>query len=175
MKYFTRESYREHFSEKGSSLLASVALIAILLPLALPVLIEIHAEPVSSDKPSKYSAALALAEVGLEKAILGMNNGDITTWEGDHSLRILLLSRVPIPGGEETGDIEIRVKWPYEKYTVVEATGRVSYTSAMNGGATARFIVERKAKTVLERKGTRWTSLFPEAQESAQVAAKSIF
>ncbi len=175
MKNFGREGYREHFRQKGSSLLASVALIAILLPLALPVLIEIHAEPGSSDKPSKYSAALVLAEVGLEKAILEMNNGDITTWEGDHSLRVLLLSRVPIPGGEETGDVEIRVKWPYEKYTVVEATGRVSYTSAMNGGTTARFIVERKAKTVLERKGTHWTSVFSEIQKTVQVADRSVF
>jgi hypothetical protein len=173
MRSFIRDDYKSRSREKGSSLVVGVALMAIFLPLALPVLIELHKTPVSADKPSKYSTALALAQTGIEKAIWEMNNGDISSWDGDSTTRILTLTRVQAPQGKDTGDVEIRVKWPYEQYPVVEAVGRVSYTSSFRGRGTARFIVERKAKTVLQRNEYEWTPVFSNVQASFQTAEKS--
>lgn len=174
MTNFKKEDFKRRYREKGSSLIVGVALMAIILPLALPVLIEIHNKPVSADKPSIYSAALTLAQAGVEKAIWEMNNGDITSWEGDNNLRTLTLTRVQAPEGKETGDVEIRVKWPYEQYPVVEAVGRVAYTSSLRGRGTARFIVERKARTVLKKKGYDWIPVFSSAQASGQTAEKGV-
>jgi hypothetical protein len=174
MKSFIREDYKRRYREKGSSLVVGAALMAIFLPLALPVLIELHKKPVSADKPSVYSAALALAQTGIEKAIGEMNNGDISSWEGDSTLRMLTLSRVQSPEGKETGDVEIRVKWPYEQYPVVEAVGRVTYTSSWKGRGTARFIVERKARTVLQRNEYEWAPVFSNAQASLHTAEKGV-
>jgi len=163
MKEFKRARYGGYFKEKGSSLFIGLALMAILLPLALPVLIEINREPVSVDKPSVYSSALALAQAGVEKAIREMNSGEIFYWQGDSRLKTLTLSSWQVPGSKETGDIEIRVKWLNEDNPVVEAVGRVSYTDSFKRGTTARFLVERKAGTVLKRDGYTWVSLFPQA------------
>ncbi len=174
MKDFKKETVMRQYREKGSSLIVGLAVMAIFLPLALPVLIELNNTPVSVDKPSKYSAALALAQVGVEKAIWEMNNGDITSWKGDSILRTRTLSSIPVLEGKETGDIEIRVKWPYEKYPVVEAVGRVAFTSSLKGRGTASIIVERKARTVLQNDGYIWTSVFPDSQASGQAAQKSI-
>ncbi len=174
MKSFIREDYKRRHREKGSSLVVGAALMAIFLPLALPVLIELNKEPVNADKPSKYSAALALAQTGIEKAIWEMNNGDISSWDGNSTMRTLTLSRVQSPEGEETGDVEIKVKWPHEKYPVVEAVGRVSYTSSFRGRGTARFIVERKARTVLQRNEYEWTPVFSSAPASLLTAGKSV-
>ncbi|MGD2244967.1 MAG: hypothetical protein PVI11_00315 [Candidatus Aminicenantes bacterium] len=174
MRSFIREDYKRRYRERGSSLVVGVALMAIFLPLALPVLIELHKEPVTADKPSVYSAALALAQTGIEKAIGEMNNGNISSWDGDSTLRILTLTRVQSPEGKETGDVEIRVKWPYEQYPVVEAVGRMSYTSSFRGRGTARFIVERKARTVLQRNEHEWTPVFSNAQASLHTAEKGI-
>ncbi len=151
-----------------------IALMAIFLPLALPVLTELQNRPVSVDKPSKYSAALALAQTGIEKAIWEMNEGDISSWEGDGTLRVLTLSSVQSPDGKETGDVEIRVKWPYEQYPIVEAVGRVSYTSSFRGKGVARYIVERKAKTVLQRNEYEWAPVFSSAQASPYIVGKSV-
>ncbi len=174
MRSFIREDFKRRHREKGSSLVVGVALMAIFLPLALPILIELHNKPVSAEKPSKYSAALALAQTGIEKAIWEMNNGDISSWEGDSTMRVLTLSSVQSPEGKETGDVEVRVKWPYEQYPVVEAVGRVSYTSSWRGGGTARFIVERKAKTVLQSNGYEWTPVFSNALPSLRPAEKGV-
>jgi hypothetical protein len=87
-------------------------------------------------------------------------------------LRILTLSRVQSPEGKETGDVEIRVKWPYEQYPVVEALGRVTYTGSFKGRGTARFIVERKARTVLQRNEFEWIPVFSNAQASLLTAEK---
>lgn len=162
MRYNNRERFAQYVSDKRSPLIVIVALIVLLLPLALPVLLELNSQPVSMDKPSKYTAALALAQAGVEKAIWEMNNGDILSWEGDRALRTRTLSFFKVPGGEETGEVEIRVKWPHEQYPVVEAVGRVAYTSSFKKGMTARFVVERKARTVLQRDGYVWVSVFPE-------------
>jgi hypothetical protein len=162
MKDFKKARYRGYFKERGSSLFIGLALMAILLPLALPVLIEINREPVSVDKPSVYSSALALAQAGVEKAIREMNSGEIAYWQGDSRLKTLTLSSWQVPGSKETGDVEIRVKWLHEDNPVVEAIGRVAYTGSFKRGMTARFIVERKAGTVLKRDGFNWVSLFPQ-------------
>ena len=174
MKDYKKETVMRYYREKGSSLIIGVAVMAIFLPLALPVLIELNSAPVSVDKPSKYSAALALAQAGVEKAIWEMNNGDITSWNGDSTLRITTLSSIQVLEGKESGDIEIRVKWPYEEYPVVEAVGRVVFTSPLKGRGTARIIVERKARTVLQKDGYSWTSVFPDAQASGQASQKGI-
>lgn len=174
MRSFIREDYKRRYRERGSSLVMGIALMAIFFPLALPVLTELHNKPVTADKPSVYSAALALAQTGIEKAIWEMNNGDISSWDGDSAVRILTLSRVQSPGGKETGDVEIRVKWPYEQYPVVEAVGRVSYTSSFRGKGVARFIVERKAKTVLQRNEYEWAPVFSSAQASPYIVGKRI-
>ena len=174
MNNFKKETIMRHYREKGSTLIIGVAVMAIFLPLALPVLIELNSAPVSVDKPSKYSAALVLAQAGVEKAIWEMNNGDITSWDGDSTLRITTLSSIQVLGGKETGDIEIRVKWPFEEYPVVEAVGRVVFTGPLKGRGTARIIVERKARTVLQSDGYSWTSVFPEAQASGQATQKGI-
>ena len=163
MKEFKRARYGGYFKEKGSSLFIGLVMMAILLPLALPVLIEINREPVSVDKPSVYSSALALAQAGVEKAIREMNSGEITYWQGDNRLKTLTLSSWQVPGSKETGDVEIRVKWLNEDNPVVEAVGRVSYTDSFKRGMTARFLVERKAGTVLKRDGYNRVSLFPQA------------
>ncbi|MDH5468409.1 MAG: hypothetical protein OEY25_13410 [Candidatus Aminicenantes bacterium] len=162
MKDFKRARYGGYFKEKGSSLFIGLALMAILVPLALPVLIEINREPVSVDKPSVYSSALALAQAGVERAIREMNSGEIAYWQGDSRLKTLTLPSWQVPGSKETGDVEIRVKWLNEDNPVVEAIGRVSYTDSFKRGMTARFIVERKAGTVLKRDGYNWVSLFPQ-------------
>jgi Tfp pilus assembly protein FimT len=174
MRSFIREDFRRRYGEKGSSLVVGVALMAIFLPLALPVLSGLYKEPVSADKPSKYSAALALAQTGIEKAIREMNNGDISSWDGDSTVRMLTLSRVQSPEGKETGDVEIRVKWPYEQYPVVEAVGRVTYTSSFRGRGTARFIVERKARTVLQRNEYEWAPVFSNAPASLLTAEQGV-
>ncbi len=172
IKNLNREYFERHALQKGSSLVVGVVFIALMLPLALPVLLELKSPPTSVDKPSKYAAALTLAQAGIEKAIWEMNNGDISSWEGDYVLRTRTLFSLRDSSGKETGDVEIRVKWPYEQYPIVEAVGRVVYSSSIKKGTTTRFIVERKARTVLQRDGYTWVSVFPELSPKSVTVVK---
>ncbi len=69
------------------SLLAGV----VMLGLALPFLFKLTGQFRITERSYKGSAAMNLAEAGVERAIWEMNYGDISTWSGDLLKRSLNL------------------------------------------------------------------------------------
>ena len=109
----------------------------------------------STKKSSKYSAALLLAKVGIERAVWELNHGNISSWSGDESLRTMTISSFNTPDGDVIGDIDVRVENPGTDNPVVESTGRVAYTDSLLGSRKARIVLQRQARVVLEKNGHR--------------------
>ncbi len=117
--------------EQGFILIIGVIVMTALLPLALSFLLLLSFEYRLTDKSYKASAALSLAEAGVERAIWELNYGDISTWTGSTHLRTMTISSFQAPGGKIIGDIEIRVEEPGAENPVVESTGRAAYTGSL--------------------------------------------
>ena len=141
---------------EGSILIIGVAIMAFLLVFAVPFLFQSPTENTVTDKSSCYSAALSLAEAGVERAIWEMNHGDISSWKGNSKLRMLTISSIQAPEVNVIGDIEIRVEKPDRENPVVKSTGRVAYTDSFAEGMTARIVLERSSRVGLERSGNSW-------------------
>ena len=117
--------------EKGYILVIGVIIMAFLLLLALPFMYQLSAENRLTDKSFKSCAALSLAEAGIERAVWEMNFGDITTWDGDSSLRLMTIASFQAPSGNVMGDIEIKVYNPEGVHPFVEAMGKVPYSGTV--------------------------------------------
>jgi len=160
---------------EGSILIIGVTIMAFLLVFAVPFLFQFPAENKAADKSSCYSAALSLAEAGVERAIREMNHGDISGWKGNSKFRMLTISSIQAPEVNVIGDIEIRVEEPSGENPVVKSTGRVAYTDSLAEGKTARIILERSSRVGLERSGNSWVcSLLQNQISTASMERSSI-
>lgn len=117
--------------EQGFILVVGIIIMAFLLLLALPFLYQLSAENRLTDKSFKSSVALALAEAGVERAVWEMNYGDISSWSGDSTLRIMTISDFQTPEGQVIGDIEIKVIDPEGECPVIESRGKVAYSGSV--------------------------------------------
>lgn len=149
-------SLRHKVQQEGPTFIISLAIMVFLLPIALPVLFPSSVEKTHAQQSSTYSAALALAEAGLEKAVSEMNYGYVSSWKGDRDLRTITISSYRLPEGDAVGDIEIKIKNPDGEHPVVEAIGRIAFTASMKRGMKSRIVVERRARAVLERDDLGW-------------------
>jgi len=149
---------------EGSILIIGVAIMAFLLIFAVPFLFQFPAEKKVADKSSCYSAALSLAEAGVERAIREMNHGDISSWKGNSKLRMLTISSIQASEVNVIGDIEIRVEEPDGENPVVKSTGKIIYADSLGEGKTARIVLKRSARVVLERSGYIWMCSSPQRQ-----------
>ena len=140
-----KNKIRDKSHEEGMVLVIGVIVMAFLLLLVLPFLYQLSAENRLTDKSFKSSTALSLAEAGIERALWELNFGDITTWDGDSSLRTLTVTSFQTPSGNVAGDFEIKVYNPETKQPVVESRGLVSYSdSALMAKATRAELAEIK-------------------------------
>lgn len=159
----------------GSILIIGMTVLAFLLVFAVPQLFQQSPENKVTDKSANYSAALSLAEAGVERVIWELNHGDISSWKGDSALRTLTISSYQAPASEVIGDIEIWVEDPDGENPQVKSTGRVAYTSSIAEGMTARVYVERTTRAELERNGYNWVCSFPQRQTQASRVQGSTF
>lgn len=160
----------------GSILIMGMTALAFLLVFAVPHLFQQSPVNKVTDKSANYSAALSLAEVGVERVIWELNYGDISTWKGDSTLRTLTISSYQAPASEVIGDIEIMVEDPEGENPRVKSTGRVAYSSPLAEGRTARVYLERTSRVGLERSGYDWVcSSFPQKQIPAARVQGSTF
>ena len=129
---------------EGSILIIGVIIMAFLLLLAAPFLLQTSVENRLMDKSYRSSAALSLAEAGIERAIWELNYGDISTWDGDSSLRTMTISSLQASGGNVIGDIEIRVEDPDGDNPVVSSSGRVALVESRVLYKGARVVLEEE-------------------------------
>ena len=153
----------ERGRKDGSILIIGMTILAFLLVFAVPHLFMQDPENKVTDKSTNYSAALSLAEAGVERVIWELNYGDISTWKGDSTSRTMTISSYQAPASEVIGDIEIWVEDPDGVNPQVRSTGRVAYTSTLAEGKTARVYLERTATMGLERSGYNWVCSSPQA------------
>ncbi|NIM59761.1 MAG: hypothetical protein GTO16_12600 [Candidatus Aminicenantes bacterium] len=159
----------------GSILILGMTALAFLLVFAVPHLFQQSPENKVTDKSANYSAALSLAEAGVERVIWEFNYGDISTWKGDSELRTLTISSYQAPASEVIGDIVIWVEDPDGENPQVKSTGRVAYTGSIAEGRTARVYVERTTRAELERSGYSWVCSYPQRQTQAPRVQGSTF
>ena len=91
MKEIGKEYLKRKNEEQGFVLIVGMLVMAVLLLLAIPFLYQLSFENKLTNKSYKSSAALSLAEAGVERAIWELNYGDIRTWAGDSSLRTMAI------------------------------------------------------------------------------------
>jgi len=130
--------------EKGFVLVVGMMVMSVLLLLAVPFLYQLSFENRLTNKSYKSSAALSLAEAGVERAIWELNYGDITTWAGDSALRTMTISSFQTSDGNVIGDIEIRVKDPDGDNPVVSSSGRVALVESRVLFKGARVVLEEE-------------------------------
>ncbi len=148
----------------GSIIFIGMTILAFLLVFAVPHLFMQSPENKVTDKSANYTAALSLAEAGVDRVIWELNYGDISTWKGDSTSRTLTISSYQAPESQVIGDIEIRVEDPDGENPQVRSTGRVAYTSTLAEGKTAKVYMERTTTVELERNGYNWVCSFPQKQ-----------
>jgi len=151
----------------GSILIIGMTILAFLFVFAVPHLFQQSPENKVTDKSANYTAALSLAEAGVERVIWELNYGDIATWKGDSTSRTLTISSYQAPASDVIGDIEIRIEDPDGENPQVKSTGRVAYTSTLAEGKAARVYLERTTRVELERSGYNWVCSFPQKQMPA--------
>ncbi len=137
-----KDSKKQH-ENQGFILVTSVIVLLLMLLLAGPFLFQLSADNKSHKRTSKSQVALSLAEAGVERAIWEINYGDISTWEGDSSERILTIPDFQTSNGNVMGDIEINVTNPEGEYPVIESIGKVSLPGSQE-------LVARSTMVVLE-------------------------
>lgn len=137
-----KRSLKESRQDKGSILVTGVIVLASLVILALPFLFHTSSEFRLTEKSYKSYAALSLAEAGVERAIWELNYGEISTWNGDNSLRTKSITSFQAAGGRVIGDINISVYDPEGFYPVVESAGTVTLSGSSAIDATIRVELE---------------------------------
>lgn len=98
--------------KRGAILVVVLWLIALMTIIAFPFLLKFSAQYRITEKSFKSLAALNLAEAGVERTIWELNYGDISTWDGDISLRTLTISSFQASDGTIIGDINISITDP---------------------------------------------------------------
>jgi len=144
MKEIGKEYLKRRNEEQGFVLVVGMLVMAVLLLLAVPFLYQLSFENRLTTKSYKSSAALSLAEAGVERAIWELNYGDISTWDGDSSLRTMTISSLQTPDGNVIGDIEIRVENPDGDNPVVSSSGRVALVESRVLYKCARVVLEEE-------------------------------
>ena len=137
-------SLKSKDEEQGFVLVVGVIVMAVLLLLAVPFLYQLSFENRLTNKSYKSSAAISLAEAGVERAIWELNYGDISTWDGDSSLRTMTISSFQTPDGNVIGDIEIRVDDLDGDNPVVSSSGRVAFVESRVLYKCARVVLEEE-------------------------------
>ena len=139
-----KKNLKRRNEEKGFVLVVGMIVMSCLLLLAVPFLYQLSFENRLTNKSYKSSAALSLAEAGVERAIWELNYGDILTWDGDSSLRTMTISSFQTPDGNVIGDIEIRVEDPDGDNPVVSSSGRVALVESRVLYKCARVVLEEE-------------------------------
>jgi hypothetical protein len=124
--------------EQGFVLIVGLVVMAVLLLLAIPFLYQLSFENKLTTKTYKSSAAMSLAEAGVDRAIWELNYGDISGWTGDDTLRTMDISSLQAAGGNVIGDVGIRVVDPTADHPIVESRGMVSYVGDLEVIRTVR-------------------------------------
>lgn len=117
--------------------------LTFLLLLAFPLLFQLSSENKSADRSHKSTAAISLAEAGVERAIWEMNHGDISSWSGGGSVWTMNISSFPTYDGQVIGNIGIQVDVLDGDFPVVESTGNVPYLSSLTVDRVTRVVLER--------------------------------
>ncbi|NIM59758.1 MAG: hypothetical protein GTO16_12585 [Candidatus Aminicenantes bacterium] len=124
---FLGKSLKSRHEEQGFVLIVGLVIMAILLLLAVPFLFQVSFENRLTDKSYKSSAAVSLAEAGIDRAIWELNYGDISSWTGDDTQRTMDITSFQAAGGNVIGDVGIKVVDPTADHPIVESRGVVSY------------------------------------------------
>ncbi len=127
--------------EKGFVLVVGLIVMMVLLLLAVPFLYQLSFENRLTNKSYKSSAALSLAEAGVERAIWELNYGDISSWTGDDTLRTMGIFSFQAAGGNVIGDVGIRVVDPNADRPIVESRGTVPYVGSLEVIRTVRSVL----------------------------------
>ena len=144
MKEIIKKDLKRRNEEQGFVLIVGMVVMSFLLLLAIPFLYQVSFENKLTNKSYKSSAALSLAEAGVERAIWELNYGDITTWDGNSSLRTMTILSFQTPEGNVIGDIEIRVEDPDGENPVVSSSGRVALVESRVLCKCARVVLEEE-------------------------------
>jgi len=136
-------SLRRKKQEQGSILIIGLFFLTFLLLLAFPLLFQISNENKSADRSYKSTAAISLAEAGIERTIWELNHGDISTWSGGGSSRTMDISSFPTSDGNVMGDIDIQVDGLVGDYPIVESRGKMPYIGSLTVDKIARVVLER--------------------------------
>ena len=144
MQEIIKEDLKKRNEEKGFVLIIGMIVMSVLLLLAVPFLFQVSFENKLTNKSYKSSAALSLAEAGVERAIWELNYGDITTWAGNSSLRTMTIASFQTADGKVIGDIEIRVEDPEGDNPVVSSSGRVALVESRVLYKGARVVLEEE-------------------------------
>ncbi len=118
---------KKKHEEQGFVLLVAIIVMVFLLLLVAPFLFQLSNDNILTRKSCKSSVALSLAEAGIERTIWELNYGDVTSWEGDSSLRTLTISDFQSSNGDVVGDIEISITDPESDNPIVESKGKVAF------------------------------------------------
>jgi Tfp pilus assembly protein PilX len=129
--------------EQGYILFVGILFMTCLLVLVVPFLLQLSTEYRLTNKYFQSSSALSLAEAGVERAIWEINNGNISGWNGDSSLRTMTISNFQAASGSVIGDIEIRISNTEGENPIIESTGLVSGSNSITFVRTARVVLER--------------------------------
>ncbi|NIO48073.1 MAG: hypothetical protein GTN73_01340 [Candidatus Aminicenantes bacterium] len=121
------KGFKSRHEEQGFVLIVGMVVMAILLLLAVPFLYQVSFENKLTNKSYKSSAAISLAEAGVDRAIWELNYGDISSWTGDDTLRTMDISSFQASGGSVIGDVGIKVVYPTADHPIVESRGTVLY------------------------------------------------
>jgi len=144
VKEIIKKDLKRKNEEKGFVLVVGMLVMAVLLLLAVPFLYQLSFENKLTNKSYKSSAALSLAEAGVERAIWELNYGDITTWAGDSALRTMTISSFQTPDGNVMGDIEIKVEDHDGDNPVVSSLGSVALVESRVLFKCARVVLEEE-------------------------------
>jgi len=115
--------------EQGFILIIGIIVLAFLLLLAVPFLLQVTSERRHTERAYQSLQALSLAEAGIERAIWAMNEQNTSTWSGDADLRTMTISDFQSSDGNVMGDIQISIADPEGENPVIEATGSVAVGS----------------------------------------------
>ncbi|MCJ7580298.1 MAG: hypothetical protein MUP98_07165 [Candidatus Aminicenantes bacterium] len=127
--------------EKGAVLVVALLMTAGVLILSMPFLTKLSGQYRVSENSYRSFAAMNLAEAGLERAILEINYGDISSWDGDDLLRTCSLPSIQAPGGSILGGILITVATPAAANPIVESTGQINLTDNVFLSKTTRVVL----------------------------------
>lgn len=105
--------------ERGAVLVLALLISLVMIIFAAPLLFKLSAQYRITDKSFKSLAALNLAEAGIERAIWELNYSDISSWNGDSSLRTLNISSFQTSDGDVLGDIDINISDPAGKFIMM--------------------------------------------------------